>query len=87
MTTDDPVPLAALKEAIDRAGGQAGLAREINKHLPEGKRKVRQPHVHYWLHESGQVPDTKVLACEAATGVPKERLRPDLYPATEAQPV
>ena len=39
---------------------------------------VRQASVSRWVY--GRVPAERVLAVEAATGVPRQKLRPDLYP-------
>jgi DNA-binding transcriptional regulator YdaS (Cro superfamily) len=64
----------ALKEAIGVAGGQLALADKIG---------VGQSLVSYWLKKSKKgVAAGFVLAIEAATGTPRERLRPDLYPPT-----
>ncbi|MET3312177.1 TorA maturation chaperone TorD [Bradyrhizobium japonicum] len=55
-----------LERAIDAAGGVAGLARKIG---------ISQPSVSNW----NQVPAQRVIAVEAATGVSRKDLRPDLY--------
>jgi len=60
-------PAIALKEAVQAAGGAAALARALG---------IKQPSVFEWK----RVPAERVLAVEAATGVRRERLRPDLYP-------
>jgi TorA maturation chaperone TorD len=57
---------ADLDRAIDAAGGVAQLARKIG---------IAQPSVSSW----DRVPVGRVLAVEAATGVPRQQLRPDLY--------
>lgn len=59
----------ALKQAIQQAGGQTDLARAIGS---------TQGHVSQWLRR-GKVPADKVLKIERATGVPRERLRPDIF--------
>jgi DNA-binding transcriptional regulator YdaS (Cro superfamily) len=61
----------ALKEAIQKAGGQTSLARAIGS---------TQGHVSQWIRR-GKVPADKVLKIERATGVPRERLRPDIFEA------
>ncbi|RME56846.1 cytoplasmic chaperone TorD [Candidatus Parcubacteria bacterium] len=63
--------IEGLKEAIERIGGQANLARAIG---------VSKAHVWNWLNREGHVPAQHVLTIEDATGVPCWRLRPDLYP-------
>lgn len=55
-----------LNEAIQAAGGVTELARRIG---------IAQPSVSNW----DQVPAERVIAVEAATGVARVRLRPDLY--------
>src|SRR5258708_3998645 len=60
-----------LSEAIQAVGGVAELARRIG---------ISQPSVSNW----DKVPAERVLAVEAATGVQRMRLRPDLY---RAQPL
>jgi TorA maturation chaperone TorD len=57
---------AGLNRAIDAAGGVAQLARKIG---------IAQPSVSNW----SRVPAERVIAVEAATGVSREELRPDLY--------
>jgi TorA maturation chaperone TorD len=57
---------AGLCHAIDAAGGIAKLARKIG---------IAQPSVSNW----DRVPAQRVIAVEAATGVSRQHLRPDLY--------
>jgi TorA maturation chaperone TorD len=57
---------AGLELAIDVAGGVAQLARKIG---------IAQPSVSNW----NTVPAQRVIAVEAATGVSRKVLRPDLY--------
>jgi TorA maturation chaperone TorD len=57
---------SGLGEAIRVAGGVAALARRIG---------ISQPSVSNW----SRVPADRLLAVETATGVARERLRPDLY--------
>jgi TorA maturation chaperone TorD len=57
---------AGLGRAIDAAGGVAQLARKIG---------IAQPSVSNW----STVPAQRVIAVEAATGVSRKVLRPDLY--------
>jgi TorA maturation chaperone TorD len=57
-----------LEEAIRVAGGVGALARKIG---------ISQPSVSNWL----RVPAERVLSVEAATGVSRGTLRPDLYVA------
>ena len=61
---------AALLHAVAQAGGQTALARKL---------KVKPQAVHQWL-TAGRVPPLRVLAVEAASGVSRKALRPDLYP-------
>ncbi len=55
-----------LDKALDVAGGVSALARQLG---------VSQPAVSGWK----RVPPDRVLAIEAATGIPRTELRPDLY--------
>ena len=55
-----------LNEAIRAAGSVSELARRIG---------IAQPSVSNW----DRVPAERVFAVEAATGMPRVRLRPDLY--------
>ena len=55
-----------LARAIDKAGGVAELARKIG---------IAQPSVSNW----SRVPAQRVIAVEAATGISRRELRPDLY--------
>ena len=57
---------AGLDQAIEAAGGIAQLARRIG---------IAQPSVSNWY----RVPAARVIAVEAATGVSRNLLRPDLY--------
>lgn len=62
----------ALKQAIEAVGSQAALARALG---------IAQPSIAGWR----RVPATRVLAVEAASGVPRHVLRPDVFPAPEEQ--
>ena len=55
-----------LNRAIDAAGGVVQLAHKIG---------ITQPSISNW----NRVPAERVIAVEAATGVSREQLRPDLY--------
>ncbi|MGQ0685740.1 molecular chaperone TorD family protein [Bradyrhizobium sp.] len=59
-----------LARAIDKAGGVAELARKIG---------IAQPSVSNW----NRVPAQRVIAVEAATGISRRELRPDLYDGSE----
>ncbi len=59
-------PNDGLVEAIKQAGGITALARSIG---------IKPPSVAEWR----RVPAARVIAVENATGVPRERLRPDLF--------
>lgn len=41
---------------------------------------VSQPTVWRWINQSKQLPPQHVIAAEAATGVSRHALRPDIYP-------
>lgn len=59
-----------INEAIAIAGGPTALTRMIGIKLPA-------------LYSWKKVPARRVLAVERATGIPRTRLRPDLYPPEE----
>ncbi len=62
----------ALRKACELAGGQKPLADKIG---------TTQSQVWYWLERSKKgLPAEFVLSVERATGVPRNELRPDLYP-------
>jgi len=64
-------PYEALTQAIDVAGSQSELARICG---------VSPTAVWKWVQSSKRLPGEYVLQVEAATGVPRHLLRPDLYP-------
>lgn len=68
----NPTPFEALEAALACAGSQSELARICG---------VSQPTIWKWLQSSKRLPAEHVLAVEAATGVPRHHLRPDIYPA------
>lgn len=69
MSTD------ALSRAIEAAGGQKQLADKIG---------TKQPNVSYWMNKSKKgVPGEYAAAIEAATGIRKEELRPDIFAVEE----
>jgi TorA maturation chaperone TorD len=57
--------------AIRAAGGVGALARTLG---------ISQPSVSNW----SRIPAERVLAVESATGIPRSRLRPDLYPEPDS---
>ncbi len=57
-------------EAVERAGGISALARALN---------VTPQAVWKWVYEQGRVPPARVLEVERVTGVPRDRLRPDIF--------
>lgn len=62
-----------LLRAIETAGSQSALARQIGTY---------QVKVWRWLNErDGVVPAEYCAAIEAATGVARHELRPDLWPS------
>jgi DNA-binding transcriptional regulator YdaS (Cro superfamily) len=65
---------SALALAVRSAGSQSAFGRLVNK---------RQSTVREWL-KADRLPGEYVLAIEAATGIAKEQLRPDLYRSEDA---
>ena len=62
--------LSALRQAVELAGGQSALARKIG---------VKQANVWDWLNRAKIAPANKIVAIERATGVSREKLRPDIF--------
>jgi DNA-binding transcriptional regulator YdaS (Cro superfamily) len=60
----------ALLHAVDRLGGQTSTAKKLG---------ISQQAVQFWIKQ-GRVPPLRVLALEAASGVSRKALRPDMYP-------
>lgn len=61
----------ALSKAINLAGGQSALARELG---------LRQSTVYAWLKTTKKgVPGEFCPKIEALTGIPRHELRPDVY--------
>lgn len=60
-----------LERAIKAAGGISALARALG---------VAQPSISNWT----RIPAERVLTVEALTAVPREVLRPDIYPANDS---
>ncbi|MER2583700.1 MAG: YdaS family helix-turn-helix protein [Candidatus Competibacter sp.] len=72
------IELVALKKAVGIAGGQKALATMIG---------VTQSHVWGWLNTGRQrCSGEYVLAIEAATGVSKHDLRPDIFGPSPDRP-
>ncbi len=65
-----PPGAIALMHAVDKIGGQTATAYKLG---------VTQQAVQYWVRQ-GKVPPLRVLALEAASGVSRKLLRPDIYP-------
>lgn len=72
--TTSPERDAALIRAVEAVGGYAALARKLGK-------------TRGGLWQWKRVPAERVLAVEAATGVPRHQLRPDLYPVDNVSQV
>lgn len=66
---------AAFRKALKKAGNnQSRFAAAIG---------TSQQLVSYWLSRGKVLPAEYVLAAEAATGVSRHELRPDIYPPVE----
>lgn len=61
----------ALAEAIEAIGGVGKLAEGLG---------ISGPAISQW----GRVPAERVIQVERLTGVPRHKLRPDLYPSEDA---
>lgn len=71
-------PFEALKSAVETAGGQRATSRICG---------TSQTAVWKWLQSSKRLPAEYVLRVEAATGVSRHDLRPDIYPRPAPLPV
>lgn len=69
-TPADPKDL--LRSLVAEEGGQAAFARKIN---------VSQQLVWSWLNKSRRISAESAVKIEKATGVPRSRLRPDIFEA------
>jgi DNA-binding transcriptional regulator YdaS (Cro superfamily) len=56
-----------IQEAIEKAGGMRALARAIG---------IKYQSIQAWRD---RIPAERVLDVERATGIPREKLRPDMY--------
>lgn len=72
-----PKPSESLETAKKAAGGATGLANALKERGIE----ISSQAISQWA----RVPAERVLAVEAATGVPRHELRPDLYPPEPAR--
>lgn len=61
------VPDPVVLKAIEKAGGTAALALWLG---------IQAPSIYSWR----RIPAERVLAVEAATGISRHELRPDIYP-------
>ena len=68
---DKLTPYEALSTAIERLGSQAELARIC---------EVSSTAAWKWMQSSKRLPAEYVLRVEAATGISRHLLRPDIYP-------
>jgi DNA-binding transcriptional regulator YdaS (Cro superfamily) len=64
-------PNQVLREAVAAVGSQSAFGRLIG---------VTQQAVFKWLRDCKPLPAEHVLKAEAATGISRHDLRPDLYP-------
>lgn len=76
-----PMKKGALEQAVEKAGGQAALAKRLQA---EGFAKCVQSHVWNWLNRDDALPAEYVLPIERITGVSRHDLRPDIYPLDAA---
>lgn len=80
MESTEPLrmtPQAALANAIEVIGTQLAMANLLG---------ITQGAVSKWLKEGKHLPAEHVLKVEAATGISRHDLRPDLYPRETSTP-
>lgn len=63
-----------LLSLIETAGGQSALARALG---------VSQQRVNYWVKHGKPIPAEFVAAAEHRFGIPRAKLRPDIFEAAE----
>jgi DNA-binding transcriptional regulator YdaS (Cro superfamily) len=68
---DTRSPEVALLAAVEVLGSQVAMAKVCG---------LTQPSVHKWVRLGKALPAEHVLAVEAATGISRHELRPDIYP-------
>ena len=68
-------PNQALHAAVEAVGSQSEMGRRLS---------VSQATVWKWLVRNKPLPAEHVLAVEAATGISRHELRPDIYPREDA---
>ncbi|MBN9143731.1 MULTISPECIES: transcriptional regulator [unclassified Novosphingobium] len=68
---------SALAQAIRKAGSQVAFGRIVGK---------RQSVIHDWLRKERPLPSELVFVVEAATGISRHDLRPDIYPRDVQNP-
>jgi DNA-binding transcriptional regulator YdaS (Cro superfamily) len=61
---------SGIEKAVKAAGTIAALARKLG---------ITRAAIHQWP----RVPPNRVIQIEQSTGIPREELRPDLYPPQE----
>ncbi|PPU32198.1 YdaS family helix-turn-helix protein [Xanthomonas sp. CFBP 7912] len=74
--------MTPIERAVEVAGGQSALARFISTK----ERPVRQGHVWAWINRPLPVPAEFCRAIEAATGISRYDLRPDVFGPAPANP-
>ena len=67
----DPSPVGALRRAVAIIGGQSKTARLLD---------LSQTSIWKWVSKGKVLPAEHVLTIEAATGISRHDLRPDIYP-------
>lgn len=70
-------PHDALVAAVEHVGTQAAMAQLLG---------ISQPSVWKWLNKKRPLPPEHVLTVEAATGISRHDLRPDIYPREAPRP-
>ena len=66
-----------LKQAVEKAGGYSSLAVKLTA---LGDEPVSKQVVWSWVNVLERIPAERVMAFEEATGIPRHKIRPDIYP-------
>lgn len=64
----------SIERAVKAAGGSHALAEKLG---------IKRQAVEKWIKHS-RIPAERVLRLEAESGIPRHKLRPDLYPKNSA---
>lgn len=71
-----------LKQAILNAGGYSAVARKMTELNNDEENKITKQVIWSWVNVLHRVPAEKVMELETVTGIPRQLIRPDIYPSS-----